>query len=224
MSTPTRIDRRGFLQASRLIAGGALAAGSALPSRVLGAGVPNGRRAVRASLLSDATPEAGDASTHGALTVSELATLRAVVSRLIPTDDLGPGAGDAGVHIFIDRGLAGPLAARLPLYRATLKALDAVAPKGDFAAATPAQQDAVVARLEAGTLSGAPEGAFAQVLEHTREGMFGDPVYGGNRDFAGWDLIGYPGIKLLWTKAEQEVNATVAPAHLSVAQFGGKGW
>jgi hypothetical protein len=23
--------------------------------------------------------------------------------------------------------------------------------------------------------------------------MYGDPVYGGNRDFAGWDAIGYVG-------------------------------
>ena len=34
------------------------------------------------------------------------------------------------------------------------------------------------------------------LLEHTREGMFSDPIYGGNVNFAGWDLIGYPGIKL----------------------------
>jgi gluconate 2-dehydrogenase gamma chain len=25
------------------------------------------------------------------------------------------------------------------------------------------------------------------------EGMFADPIYGGNRDKAGWKLIGFPG-------------------------------
>lgn len=224
MPTPHRIDRRRLLQSSRLIAGGALAAGGFFPAHALAAGLPHAPQAAFPELRAQATPAAQNAAAPVALSAQEFATLRAVVSRLIPTDDLGTGAGDAGVHLFIDRGLAGPLAASLPRYQATLRALNAAAPTRDFAAATPEQQDELIGRLEAGRLDGAPEGAFAQVLEHTREGMFGDPVYGGNRDFAGWDLIGYPGIKLLWTQADQEINATVAPAHLSVAQFGGKGW
>jgi gluconate 2-dehydrogenase gamma chain len=38
----------------------------------------------------------------------EAALVDAIVDRLIPTDDLGPGARDAGVTIFIDRQLTGP--------------------------------------------------------------------------------------------------------------------
>ena len=34
---------------------------------------------------------------------------------------------------------------------------------------------------------------FAMVLNHTRQGTFGDPYYGGNANFVGWDLLGYPG-------------------------------
>ncbi len=34
------------------------------------------------------------------------------------------------------------------------------------------------------------------VKNHVWEAMFGDPHYGGNRDFAGWDLVGYPGPRL----------------------------
>lgn len=224
MSTPHRIDRRRLLQSSSLLASGALAASAVAPALAMAAGAPDRQRAVSRALPAPATPSAQDAATPHALSPQEFATLRAVVGRLIPTDDLGPGADAAGVHVFIDRGLAGPLAAALPLYQATLAALDAALPGDGFAAATPERQDDVVSRLESGRLNGAPEGAFAQMLEHTREGMFGDPVYGGNQAFAGWDLLGYPGIKLLWTEAEQAVNATVAPAHLSVAQFGGTGW
>jgi gluconate 2-dehydrogenase gamma chain len=29
-----------------------------------------------------------------------------------------------------------------------------------------------------------------------REGIFGDPMYGGNAGKAGWELIGFPGVKL----------------------------
>ena len=32
--------------------------------------------------------------------------------------------------------------------------------------------------------------------------MFADPVYGGNRDYVGWDLIGYPGAQRAWTARE----------------------
>ena len=54
--------------------------------------------------------------------------------------------------------------------------------------------------------------------------MFGDPVYGGNQNFAGWDLIGYPGIKLVWSEADQQIDAVVKPLHISVKQYGGVGW
>lgn len=41
-------------------------------------------------------------------------------------------------------------------------------------------------------LDGIPE-VKALLYEHACQGMYGDPVYGGNRDFAGWDGIGYVG-------------------------------
>ena len=49
--------------------------------------------------------------------------------------------------------------------------------------------------------------------------MFGDPVHGGNADFVGWDLIGFYGVKLEVTAAEQQLDVTVAPAHKSVADY-----
>jgi gluconate 2-dehydrogenase gamma chain len=36
-------------------------------------------------------------------------------------------------------------------------------------------------------------GFFAALALHTRQGMFCDPVYGGNHDRVGWQLIGFPG-------------------------------
>ncbi len=47
-----------------------------------------------------------------------------------------------------------------------------------------------------------PYGFFATLLEDTYEGMFADPIYGGNREFAGWLLIGYPGAQRAYTVAE----------------------
>jgi gluconate 2-dehydrogenase gamma chain len=43
-------------------------------------------------------------------------------------------------------------------------------------------------------LAGAPAKEFFSMLwQNTGEGFFADPIYGGNRDFAGWKLVGFPG-------------------------------
>jgi gluconate 2-dehydrogenase gamma chain len=123
-----------------------------------------------------ASPEAVDAYVPVALTEAEAATLRAVGNRLIPSDELGPGAGDAGTFIYIDWTLAGPGAAMLPLYQAGLAALDTAAGGSGFASADAATQDKILTSAEAGELTDAPEGFFGLVLEYTRQGMVGDPM------------------------------------------------
>ena len=64
--------------------------------------------------------------------------------------------------------------------------------------ATPAaQQDEVITALEQGKATGftwpSAQAFFNTVRTHTMEGMFADPIYGGNKDFAGWRLVGFPG-------------------------------
>ena len=34
---------------------------------------------------------------------------------------------------------------------------------------------------------------FSALCLHTRQGMFSDPVYGGNQNRIGWELVGFPG-------------------------------
>ena len=34
---------------------------------------------------------------------------------------------------------------------------------------------------------------FELLVTHTRQGFYADPIYGGNRDRVGWDVIGFPG-------------------------------
>jgi gluconate 2-dehydrogenase gamma chain len=38
---------------------------------------------------------------------------------------------------------------------------------------------------------------FSALVLHTRQGYYSDPVYGGNKDFVGWKVIGFPGPKSL---------------------------
>jgi hypothetical protein len=53
--------------------------------------------------------------------------------------------------------------------------------------------------------------------------MFGDPSWGGNVGFVGWDLLGYPGIRPVWTEADQRLDAAVSPEHASAADVCGDG-
>ena len=52
------------------------------------------------------------------------------------------------------------------------------------------------------------------MLGHTLEGTFGDPHYGGNQDFIGWDLIGYPGLRLAVTAEQQRMDAAPSRSNL----------
>jgi gluconate 2-dehydrogenase gamma chain len=57
---------------------------------------------------------------------------------------------------------------------------------------------------------------FALIRRLTLEGMFGDPSYGGNRNFAGWDLIRYPGPRLAVAPEDQRMGVEIKPVRYSV--------
>ncbi len=91
----------------------------------------------------------------------------------------------------------------------------------DFADVAPDQQDAILAKMEGPVrdqerareeeqaIAGfaPPEPALQQIaaeidldffpllILHTRQGFLADPIYGGNRNRVGWDVIGFPGPK-----------------------------
>jgi len=159
------------------------------------------------------------------LTQAEADTLEAIAARLIPTDTTGPGATEAGAAHYIDRALGGALASSRETYRQGLAAVDALAvsSRGDrFARLTGTDQDALLEQLEADTPAAFPGGAaafFTLVLGHTLQGTFGDPHYGGNRNFVGWDLLGYPGIRLAVTADEQRLGQKPSPMHMSAYDY-----
>lgn len=87
-------------------------------------------------------------------------------------------------------------------YRAGLKALAAhinsAFPGKSFATLSPQDQDKMLAGLESGSIALDGVNAaqfFALLLENTIEGFFADPIYGGNRNMAGWKLVGFPGAR-----------------------------
>jgi gluconate 2-dehydrogenase gamma chain len=155
------------------------------------------------------------------LTAAESSTLEAIVARLIPTDDNGPGAAEARAGRYIDRALGGALASSRDAYRAGLAAVDRYARTSrgaPFQQLSPENQDAVLRDMENDVATGfgpASSSFFTLVRAHTIQGTFCDPYYGGNAGFIGWDLIGYPGLRLAVTPDEQRLDARVTPTHRS---------
>jgi gluconate 2-dehydrogenase gamma chain len=154
----------------------------------------------------------------------EARTVEAFAERIIPGDGPDPGATEAGVVYYIDRSLAGISQDLQPVYRLGLRALEALCGSEHgrpFHQLGSEEQDAIVRRFlgpevgepAAGLMFGvedqavrADHGLIARlavvIREHTVEGFFCDPVYGGNRDTVGWKLVGFPGAHWGYT-AEQ---------------------
>jgi gluconate 2-dehydrogenase gamma chain len=179
-----------------------------------------------AAIPAKVLTQAAQAAPYVNLTAAEAATLEAVVARLIPADSSGPGALEAGAARYIDGALGDALAAQRPAYAAGLAALEAFARAqagASFAALPAGRQDELLALVEQGRATGfTPSSSvfFDLVLGHTLEGTFGDPHYGGNVDYIGWELIGYPGLRLAVTADQQKMNAALELLQSSASPFG----
>lgn len=137
-------------------------------------------------------------------TAAEARVVAAACDRIFPSDANGPGAKEAGAVVYIDRQLAGPYGRDKYRYtkgpwvesvpehgyqgRANPQQIyrDGLQQLGDFAALPAEAQDEKLRSIE--------KSLFFQLLRtHTIEGMFCDPMHGGNAGLIGWQLTGYPG-------------------------------
>jgi Gluconate 2-dehydrogenase subunit 3 len=134
-------------------------------------------------------------------TPAEAAEVDAIAARIIPSDET-PGAREAGVVYFIDRGLTSFAVEAQKTYREGLPALQTrvreLFPNVEkFSTATPDQQDQILHSLDdqAGLAprrrSASTSNSFFQAVRiHTIVGFLVDPDSGGNRDGVGWKVIG----------------------------------
>jgi len=130
-------------------------------------------------------------------TEAEARAVQAACARIFPSDGSGPGATEANVIVYIDRQLAGPWGRdkyrytkgpwveSVPehgyqgkenpqqIYRAGIPKLGE-----DFAGAPAAEQDKRLRAVEKTTF-------FRLLRTHTLEGMFSDPLHGGNAGLIG---------------------------------------
>ena len=164
-------------------------------------------------------------------TAQEARVIVAACERIFPANESGPGATQAGAMVYIDRQLAGPYGTdkyrytQAPfvesspghgfqgrenpqqIYRTGIAQLGA-----DFAELGGAQQDERLMAIE--------KSYFFQLLrQHTIEGMFCDPMHGGNVDMIGWQLIGYPGPRMSFREQIGKYNGVAyRPGPQSLAQ------
>lgn len=166
---------------------------------------------------------------------SEALIVAAAASRIFPSDEAGPGAREAGVAVYTDRQLAGPWgrdrhrytqgpfeenapaefgyqgkATPQQIYREGLKEL-----KG-FDRLKPAEQDQKLTQIET-TLF------FSLLRQNTIEGMFCDPMHGGNIDMVGWQLIGFPGPRMSnYDDVDKHFGEAFRPKPASLHQVTGR--
>jgi gluconate 2-dehydrogenase gamma chain len=134
-------------------------------------------------------------------TPEQAAGIDAITARILPSDET-PGAREAGIVYFIDRGLATFAVDDQKTYREGLPALESrvreLFPNVEkFSSATPEQQDQILHSLDDHAGQGGNFGPntvakrfFETVRIHTITGFLLDPDFSGNRDGTGWKVIG----------------------------------
>ena len=202
---------------------------------------------------------AGHAARHGSrvgiddayvyFTAAEAAFVEAALAILIPADELGPGAREAGVAHFIDRDLAGAFGAHARNYRQGPWAEGtpeqgfqspltprqifraAIADTDRYCLATYGKRfDDLDATLGADVLKGLESGGialeavpaplfFGMLWAATLDGFFADPMYGGNRDKAGWALVGFPGVAAAYGDEIDKHNVPYRVAPVSIGDI-----
>ena len=122
------------------------------------------------------------------ITAREAVVLGAIADQVIPVDE-SPSASEIGVVHFIDVVLGGFMAGNAPLLRQGLEDLDTRSKLIDsdqkgFAELSFEQQKKLLRSVE--------DTPFFDTFHFmTICGMFCMPEYGGNREHAGWDLLGF---------------------------------
>lgn len=217
---PELISRRAMLRRAGAAAAAGAAAGAGMPEAGAAATAPPAAPAPGASQAP--APEPPRAA-YEHLTANEADLLEAIADQLIPSDDLGPGAVAAGAVVYIDRALGGALSESRDAYRAGLAAFDRYcrASRGaPFRELPHVDQVSALIDVETGAATGARTGFagssaafFNMVRGHVLQGTFGDPYYGGNRDYVGWDLIDYPGVRTaVWPRLQSQLEAGELPS------------
>ncbi|MEK3889900.1 gluconate 2-dehydrogenase subunit 3 family protein [Bacillus sp. FSL K6-3431] len=180
----------------------------------------------------------------------EFKVLSQATERIFPTDDLGPGAIDLDVPYYIDHQLAGAWGNNArdymlgPFYPgletqgfqshlrrneifsqglAKIQAYSKEKYKKKFTELSDQEQDEVLIAFEKGDvpMEGITSNNFFTLFRMAvLEGVYADPLYGGNRDMAGWKMKSFPGNQMSYldkieAKDFLEIEPVSLNAHMS---------
>lgn len=179
------------------------------------------------------------------LTDDEARWLAAICDVFIPQDDF-PSASQAGVVDYIDLQMAsgygkgeglylkGPFPEgtpeqgyQLPYTPSELlrRGIAAARDEDDLGAMPPPDRSAYVEALSERTepIGDVPASAFFnELLSLTNEGYFADPIYLGNHNYAGWEMVGFPGAHAYYLDRVDKHNLPVDQPPMGIAHNGGR--
>ncbi|SFA85392.1 gluconate 2-dehydrogenase gamma chain [Lentibacillus halodurans] len=215
------LSRRRFLKNSG-IAVGSLAVGGALGSMI-----PWGTEEKDTNQAANQGANYNQALMF--FTQAEFQTVEAAAERIFPEDDNGPGARDLGVGYYIDHQMAGSYGfnardymqppffhgekeqgyqgrlKRREIFRIALREVQNYSHQeyGEgFAELTEEQQDSVLQAFQEDNVNVttiSASGFFDLLRSMTLEGVYSDPLYGGNINMDGWRMRNYPGNQMNYT-------------------------
>ena len=236
------LPRRQFLLGAGL-------AGASVATGLAGAPAPAAAQTTTAAAAPHPAASS-EPETWLTLTATEVAFLSAVADAMIPADDLSPSGTDCGVVTYIDRQLAGAYGAGAKMYRMGPFRRGkpeqgyqlALTPREYFAAGieaandwtrktygkefdrlSPAERTAALRQMDEGKAKFehfSATGFFNRVHGIVMEGFFSDPMYGGNRNMAGWKMLGFPGLPATYAdKVDAYYNKRYVAPPRSIADF-----
>lgn len=175
----------------------------------------------------------------------DLVVLSQAAERIFPADDLGPGAIDLDVPYYIDHQLAGAWGNNTrdymmgPFYPgmetqgfqshlkrneifsqgiARIQSYSQEKFKKNFTDLSEEEQDQILTDFEKGSvkMKGVSSDDFFTLFRMVvLEGVYADPLYGGNRDMAGWKMKGFPGNQMSYLdKIEEKKFLEIEPVSL----------
>lgn len=176
---------------------------------------------------------------------TEFEVLNQAIERIFPEDDLGPGAIGLNVGYFIDQQLAGSYGEnskeymqapffpgeatqgyqsrlkRNEMFRQGIQVMQREAQsrfKGDFVDLEGGQMDEILTALQEGDIKmrGVDSQFFFRLLRQaTLEGVYADPIYGGNANMDGWRMKDFPGHQAAYiNQIESEDFVEIEPQSL----------
>jgi hypothetical protein len=208
---PLAVASAAVLGASGCTTGAAGAGGAPQPPRFFTSHQAAVVEAATARIAPGPQDDPAEAGHPGAREAGVTGYIDTLLGALAALGGTGPSGGTAPVPVIFaggpwsNRHAAGPdrmasfitldpvtriawrkrLAAWQQQYTSGVATLDKLA-GGDFTTASHADQDEILARSEVSTF-------LSLLFEHTVQGLYAAPEYGGNRGLAGWKDISYPG-------------------------------